>query len=104
MEFEVRRPVQLVAFFVLSQLVQLFKRFAGFYRMCIFITKIHMRTNIVIDDDLMQEALKRSGLSTKRATVEYALELLIKLKRQESIKDYRGKLKWEGDLDQIRKD
>jgi len=36
--------------------------------------------------------------------VEYALELLIKLKRQESIKDYRGKLKWEGDLDQIRKD
>lgn len=63
-----------------------------------------MRTNIVIDDDLMQEALKRSGLSTKRATVEYALELLIKLKRQESIKDYRGKLKWEGDLDQIRKD
>jgi len=63
-----------------------------------------MRTNIVIDDDLMQEALKRSGLSTKRATVEYALELLIKLKRQESIKDYRGKLKWEGDLDQIRRD
>ena len=63
-----------------------------------------MRTNIVIDDDLMQEALRRSGLSTKRATVEYALELLIKLKRQESIKDYRGKLKWEGDHDKIRRD
>ena len=63
-----------------------------------------MRTNIVIDDDLMQEALRQSGLSTKRATVEYALELLIKLKRQESIKDYRGKLKWEGDLDKIRRD
>ncbi len=55
-----------------------------------------MRTNIVIDDKLMQEALKRSGLPTKRATIEYALELLIQLKRQESIKDFRGKL---GDLD-----
>lgn len=63
-----------------------------------------MRTNIVIDDELMQEALRRSGLPTKRATVEYALELLIKLKRQESIKDFRGKLPWEGDLDEMRRD
>jgi Arc/MetJ family transcription regulator len=63
-----------------------------------------MRTNIVIDDMLMQEALRRSGLPTKRATIEYALELLIKLKRQESIKDFRGKLRWEGDLDEMRKD
>ena len=63
-----------------------------------------MRTNIVIDDKLMQEALKRSGLPTKRATIEYALELLIKLKRQESIKDFRGKLRWEGDLDEMRRD
>ncbi len=63
-----------------------------------------MRTNIVIDDKLMQEALKRSGLPTKRATIEYALELLIQLKRQESIKDFRGKLRWEGDLDVMRRD
>jgi len=63
-----------------------------------------MRTNIVIDDKLMQEALKRSGLRTKRATIEYALELLIRLKRQESIKDFRGKLRWEGDLDEMRRD
>jgi Arc/MetJ family transcription regulator len=63
-----------------------------------------MRTNIVIDDKLMQEALKRSGLPTKRATIEYALELLIRLKRQESIKDFRGKLSWEGDLDEMRRD
>ncbi|HKK38804.1 MAG TPA: type II toxin-antitoxin system VapB family antitoxin [Cryomorphaceae bacterium] len=63
-----------------------------------------MRTNIVIDDKLMKEALKRSGLPTKRATIEYALELLIKLKRQESIKDFRGKLHWEGDLDEMRRD
>jgi len=72
--------------------------------MCIFIQNIHMRTNIVIDDKLMKEALKRSGLPTKRATIEYALELLIKLKRQESIKDFRGKLHWEGDLDEMRRD
>jgi len=52
----------------------------------------------------MQEALKRSGLRTKRATIEYALELLIRLKRQESIKDFRGKLRWEGDLDEMRRD
>jgi len=63
-----------------------------------------MRTNVVIDDDLMKEALRSSGLSTKRATIEYALKLLIKLKRQESIKDYRGKLRWEGNLDEMRRD
>lgn len=63
-----------------------------------------MRTNVVIDDELMQEALKRSGLTTKRATIEYALKLLIKLKRQETIKDFRGKLRWEGDLNEMRRD
>lgn len=63
-----------------------------------------MRTNIVIDDALMQEALQRSGLTSKKATVEYALELLIKLKRQGQIKEFRGKLKWEGDLDEMRRD
>jgi len=72
--------------------------------MCIFIKIIHMRTNVVIDDELMKEALRRSGLSTKRATIEYALRLMIKLKRQESIKDYRGKLRWEGNLDEMRRD
>jgi Arc/MetJ family transcription regulator len=63
-----------------------------------------MRTNVVIDDELMKEALRSSGLSTKKATIEYALKLLIKLKRQESIKDYRGKLRWEGKLDKMRRD
>ena len=52
----------------------------------------------------MEEALKLSGLSTKRAVVEEGLRLLIALKKQESIKPYKGKLKWEGDLDQSRKD
>lgn len=61
-----------------------------------------MRTNIVIDDDLMNEALKLSGASTKKEAVELGLRALVRLKRQERIKRYKGKLKWEGDLDQLR--
>jgi len=61
-----------------------------------------MRTNIVIDDKLMEDALKVTGLKTKREAVELALKTLIKLKTQESIKAYRGKLKWEGDLEEMR--
>ncbi len=61
-----------------------------------------MRTNIVIDDDLMNEALKLSGASTKKEAVELGLRALVRLKRQERIKRYKGKLKWEGDLDQMR--
>lgn len=63
-----------------------------------------MRTNIVIDDQLMTDALKFSGLHTKREAVEEGLKILIKLKKQESIRGFRGKLKWEGDLDDMRTD
>lgn len=52
----------------------------------------------------MDEALKVSGLSTKKAVVEEGLRLVIAMKKQESIKLYKGKLKWEGDLDQSRRD
>jgi len=62
-----------------------------------------MRTNIVIDDDLMSEAKSVSGLSTKKEIVEKGLELLIRLSKQREIRNWRGKLKWEGDLDQMRK-
>lgn len=65
---------------------------------------IFMRTNIVIDDQLMDEALKASGLSTKKEAVEAGLKALIKIKSQERIKTFRGKLKWEGDLDDMRTD
>jgi Arc/MetJ family transcription regulator len=61
-----------------------------------------MRTNIVIDDKLMEDALKVTGLKTKREAVELALKMLVKLKKQESIKTYKGKLKWEGDLEELR--
>lgn len=63
-----------------------------------------MRTNIVIDDRLMNEALAVSGKKTKKETVEEALKVLIKLNQQSSIRSYRGKLKWEGDLDRMRTD
>lgn len=63
-----------------------------------------MRTNIVIDEEIMQKAMKLSGLSTKKSTVEEALKLMIRLKEQEKIRGFRGKLKWEGDLDQMRTD
>jgi Arc/MetJ family transcription regulator len=61
-----------------------------------------MRTNIVIDDALMREARRLTGMKTKRDTVELALKTLVRLKKQERIRDFRGKLEWEGDLDAMR--
>lgn len=61
-----------------------------------------MRTNIVIDNKLMSAALKTSGLKTKKEVVEEALRLLVKVKNQNKLKKFRGKLRWEGDLNKIR--
>ena len=61
-----------------------------------------MRTNIEIDDNLMADALKATGLSTKKETVELGLKTLIKLNKQASIRALRGKLKWEGNLEEMR--
>ena len=63
-----------------------------------------MRTNIVIDDRLMRDALRSTGLKTKREAVELGLETLVRLKAQEQIRKLRGKLAWEGDLDAMRSD
>jgi len=63
-----------------------------------------MRTNIVIDDSLMDDALKLTGLKTKREAVELGLKTLIRLKKQEEIRRFRGKLRWEGNLDEMRTD
>ena len=63
-----------------------------------------MRTNIVIDDELMASALKMTGLKTKREAVELGLKALIKLKKQEQIRQFRGKLPWKGDLEKLRSD
>ena len=61
-----------------------------------------MRTNIDIDDELMEEALRRSGAPTKRAAVEEGLRLLIQTRRQSGLRKLRGKVTWEGDLDAMR--
>ncbi|VAX33639.1 hypothetical protein MNBD_NITROSPIRAE01-2183 [hydrothermal vent metagenome] len=63
-----------------------------------------MRTNVVIDDTLMQSALELSGYKTKKETIEAGLKLLVELAQEAKIKAYRGKLKWIGDLDQMRLD
>jgi Arc/MetJ family transcription regulator len=62
-----------------------------------------MRTNIVIDDKLMRETLKATGLKTKREAVELGLRTLLRLRKQAEIRRYRGKLKWTGDLDAMRR-
>ena len=61
-----------------------------------------MRTNIEIDDKLMQEALRLTGLKTKRGAVEAGLRTLLRLRQQEEIRRYRGKLDWQGDLNAMR--
>ena len=61
-----------------------------------------MRTNVVIDDDLMAEALESTGLNTKKAVIEEALRTLVRLKKQERVRSLRGKLQWEGDLNMLR--
>lgn len=61
-----------------------------------------MRTNIVIDDELMAKAIKATGLETKKDVVEQGLKLLVKRNEQQSIRSLRGKIKWEGDLDSMR--
>ncbi len=63
-----------------------------------------MRTNIVIDDTLMADALKATGLKTKREAVELGLITLVRLRRQAEIRQFRGKLSWEGDLAAMRSD
>lgn len=63
-----------------------------------------MRTNVVIDDKLMNKAKKISGLKTKKETIEEALKLLVAQKEQSEIRKFRGKLKWEGSLEEMRLD
>ena len=63
-----------------------------------------MRTNVVIDDELMNGALRASGLKTKKDAIEAGLKLLVKFKKLSRIRKYRGKLKWSGSLDDMRLD
>jgi Arc/MetJ family transcription regulator len=62
-----------------------------------------MRTNIEIDDQLVHQAMRSSGAPTKKAAVEAGLRLLVKTHAQAAIRKFRGKVKWEGDLNQSRR-
>jgi len=61
-----------------------------------------MRTNIEIDDTLMSDALAMTGVRTKKEAVELGLKTLVRLKKQERIKKFKGKLRWDGDLEEMR--
>ncbi len=63
-----------------------------------------LRTNIVIDDKLMRDTLRATGLRTKREVVEQGLETLLRLRKQAEIRQFRGKLNWQGDLESMRRD
>ena len=63
-----------------------------------------MRTNIVIDDQLLAEAQRVTGIKTKKGVIEEALRLLLRLKQQEALKAWRGKLPWTRDLEAMRTD
>ncbi len=61
-----------------------------------------MRTNIIIDDELMRDTLRTTGLKTKREAVELGLRTLVRLRKQEEIRKLRGKVEWHGDLAAMR--
>jgi Arc/MetJ family transcription regulator len=63
-----------------------------------------MRTNIEIDDKLMNDALRLTGAKTKREAVEMGLRTLLRMRQQEDIRRFRGKLQWEGNLEAMRTD
>jgi Arc/MetJ family transcription regulator len=62
-----------------------------------------MRTNIDIDDELMEEAQRLSGLKTKRAVVEAGLQSLIRVKRHRKILELAGKVEWAGNIDDFNR-
>jgi Arc/MetJ family transcription regulator len=62
-----------------------------------------MRTNIVLDDTLVEQARKLTGIKTKKALIHEALRTLIRMRQQAEVRNLRGKLHWEGDLDEMRR-
>ena len=78
-------------------------RTGGAFRCVGLLRYVHMRTNIVIDDALMAEALKASGLKTKREVVELGLKTISRLAKQANVRSLRG-IGWQGDLETMRTD
>ena len=73
------------------------------YNFYVYKEVLIMRTNIVIDDELMANAIKATGLTTKKEVVEQGLKLIVKQNQQQAVRKLRGKLNWEGDLDEMRR-
>lgn len=63
-----------------------------------------MRTNVVIDDRLMKRAIRLSGCRTKRSAIESGLRLLVQVNSQKKLRDLKGKIAWDGDLEEMRRD
>jgi len=61
-----------------------------------------MRTNIILDEDLVNRARQLTGIKTKKQVIHEALRLLIQIKEQENVRSLRGKLRWDGNLDELR--
>ena len=62
------------------------------------------RTNIVLDDKLVEECQKLTGIKTRRALIDYALHELLRLARQRRLLELKGSVKWDGDLDAWREE
>jgi Arc/MetJ family transcription regulator len=63
-----------------------------------------MKTSILVDDRLMSDALQATGLRTQEEVIELGLQTLIRLSQQAQIRQFKGKLAWEGNLDEMRQD
>ena len=63
-----------------------------------------MRTNVVIDDKLMARALRSSGCRTKRSAIDAGLRLLVEVNSQKKLRLLKGRIAWEGDLEEMRRD
>lgn len=63
-----------------------------------------MRTNVVIDDELMEQAQRCGGYRTKKSAIEAGLRLLVQVKSQQKLRRLKGKIDWQGDLEEMRRD
>ncbi len=61
-----------------------------------------MRTNVVLDDELVDRARELTGIRTKKGVITEALKLLVRIREQQSLHELRGKVEWEGNLDEMR--
>jgi Arc/MetJ family transcription regulator len=68
------------------------------------IMEVHMRTSVVIDEHLMARALKLGGYRTKKSAIEAGLRLLVQMAAQRRLRSLRGKIRWEGNLEEVRRD